>query len=141
MYLHQQVRHLEGKVKELQQINDDIEEKKVTAKKETVRAEIKLQHVLRDIELKNIQIDNLKSVCMKSEQDFDRVMNDMTKFENNTAGVVGKMKKIEYEKARLIDDNVKLLNENEKIRQQLLNFTFMKSGSDHTDSDKFEKHK
>jgi hypothetical protein len=124
------VRHLEAKISDHQKQNEEIEEKRVIAKKETVRAEIKLQHVLRDLELKDIQIANLKSVWLKSEQDFDKLLKDMNKWESDTAGATGKMKKAEYEKNKLIEDNVSLLNENEQLRAQLLNFTFMKSNSE-----------
>jgi regulator of replication initiation timing len=77
------------------------------------------------MELKDIQINNLKSTCIKSEQDFDALLNDINMYESNTAGFANRMKKAEYEKTKLIDDNVKLLNENEKLRKQLLNVTFM----------------
>lgn len=97
----------------------------MTAKKETVRAEIKLKHLAREMEMKDIQINNLKSACLKSEQDFDRLLNDINKYETNTAGFASRIKKAEFEKTKLIDDNVKLLNENEKLRKQLLNVTFM----------------
>lgn len=129
-YLKQCVQQLETKVQDLHALNEEIEEKKVAAKKEAVRADIKLQHLLRDLELRDIQISNLKSVCLKNEQDFDRLLQDMSQYEDSTTGVITKMRKIESEKTRLIDDNVKLLNENEKLRQQLLNVTFMKATSD-----------
>ena len=67
-------------------------------------------------------------MCIKSEQEYEKLMKEMRKkYEESTSEILTKIKKIEFEKSRLIDDNVKLLNENEKLRQQLLNVTFMKT--------------
>ena len=81
----------------------------------------------RDIELRDIQINNLKNSCVKNEQDVDRLLGDMNKQEENMNNCISKLKKTEFENTRLINDNVKLLNDNEKLRQKLLNITFMKS--------------
>ena len=119
-YLSQRIIQLEAKVTDLQNLNEEIEEKKVLAKKEAVKANIKLQHLMRDMELKEMWI--------KSEQEYEKIMKEMReKYEESTSEILSKIKKIEFEKTRLIDDNVKLLNENEKLRQQLLNVTFMKT--------------
>lgn len=52
---------LESQIKNLQTLNEQIEEKRMGAKKDTVKAEIKLQHLQRDIEFRDIQISNLKT--------------------------------------------------------------------------------
>ena len=88
--------------------------------------------------MKDIQIGNLKTVWVQNEQDFEKLKEDISSYESSTSDVVTKMKRIEYEKAKLIDDNVKLLNENEKLRKQLLNVTFMQEASDGYDSNRLK---
>lgn len=66
---------------------------------------------------------------------MDRLLSEMTKQEENLNRCISKLKKTDYEKTRLIDDNVKLLGENEKLKQKLLNLTFMKPYEDEFESD------
>lgn len=54
------ISELDLKISDLNKLNEQIEESKVTAKKDTVKAEIKARHLQRDIELRDIQIVNLK---------------------------------------------------------------------------------
>ena len=54
------ISELDLKINDLNKLNEQIEESKVTAKKDTVKAEIKARHLQRDIELRDIQIVNLK---------------------------------------------------------------------------------
>lgn len=126
-YLAQRLEQMQVRLEELQRINEETEEKKVLAKKDAVRANIKLQHLMRDVEM--------RENCLRSEQDYDKGMKDMRKkYEESMAEIMSKVRKIEFEKARLIDDNVKLLNENEKLRHLLPNLTFNKNAFDSCES-------
>jgi len=66
-------------------------------------------------------------------------MSDLKHYEGNTSKVMNKLKQMEFWKTGLINDNVKLLNENEKLRRELLNITFRQESSEDYDSNPYQQ--
>ncbi|CAI2361362.1 unnamed protein product [Moneuplotes crassus] len=116
------IEQLKVRIQDLQALNENIEDKKCRLSKEVVKSEIKIKHLQREIEMKDMQIENLKTLCVKNEQDFEQV-------NGNWTDMMHKLKKMEFEKSKLVSDNVKLLNENEGLRKELLNVTFRQDSS------------
>ena len=120
------IRDLESKILHFQALNEEIEQKKVTAKKETVRAEIEIQHLNREIEMKDSQINNLKIVCEKNEQDFKELMMNLNNYESNTSSAMKRVEDVERMNAKLRRENMGLLHEREELRGKLCDVTFRK---------------
>lgn len=76
----------------------------------------------------------MKGVCIKNEKDFEGLSLQLVDHQKEVDNFIHKLKKTEYEKSSLISDNVKLLNQVETLKKELMNVTFRKESSNEYDT-------
>ena len=101
------VKHLEGEREE----SDEIATR---ARDEAARAEARLNHMRRDLELKEIQVSSLENMIARREQEIDALQGS-----HREEGRTERSRALENEREKLFQDNTLLAKENETLRRRI----------------------
>ena len=101
-------------MKHLEREREESEETATRARDEAARAEARLNHMKRDLELKEIQVSSLENMIARREQEIDTLQGS-----HRDEGRSERTRTLENEREKLYQDNTLLAKENETLRRRI----------------------